>query len=245
MTQLMILCGVVILVCITSSKIVYRFGVPALFIFLLLGMLFGSDGIGGIYFDNYELAQELCSLGLIFIMFYGGFVTNWKVAKPVALQAVLLSSLGTAITAGLTGLFCHLALKTTLLEGFLIGSVVASTDAASVFSILRSRELNLKGGLASLLEVESGSNDPFAYMLTIVVLSFINNSAQGSIFKLLTMQIVFGVGMGIILATLTIFVLNRIKFEIDGVYPIFVTAIVVLGFALSDLIGGNGFYVPM
>jgi len=241
MTQLMILCGVVILVCITSSKIVYRFGVPALFIFLLLGMLFGSDGIGGIYFDNYELAQELCSLGLIFIMFYGGFVTNWKVAKPVAMQAVLLSSLGTAITAGLTGLFCHLVLRTTLLEGFLIGSVVASTDAASVFSILRSRELNLKGGLASLLEVESGSNDPFAYMLTIVVLSFINNSAQGSVFKLLTMQIVFGVGMGIILASLTIFVLNRIKFEIDGVYPIFVTAIVVLGFALSDLIGGNGF----
>lgn len=240
MTQLLILSGIVLLICITSSKLVYRFGVPALFIFLLLGMLFGSDGIGGIYFDNFELSKDLFSLSLVFIMFYGGFVTNWRMAKPVAIQSVLLSSLGTAITAALTGLFCHFILKMTIFEGFLVGAVVASTDAASVFSILRSRELNLKGGLASLLEVESGSNDPFAYMLTVVVLSFMNNSGQ-NLLKLLFNQILFGVGIGILLATATVFILNRVKFEIDGVYPIFVTAIVVLGFALSEVMGGNGF----
>lgn len=158
--QLMIGGAVVLLVCVASSKFLYRFGVPTLLIFLGLGMLCGSDGLVGLYFDNYDIAREICSVGLVFIMFYGGFGTNWKVAKPVAVPSILMSTLGVVITAGLTGLFCHFVLKTTLLEGLLIGSVVGSTDAASVFSILRSRKLNLKGGLASLLEIEMRKQRP-------------------------------------------------------------------------------------
>ena len=155
MIELMMISDLILIICITSTRVLYRFGVPMLLIFIVLGMIFGSDGLVGIYFDNYDLAGQLCSLGLVFIMFYGGFGTNWKMAKPVALPSVLMSSLGVLTTAGLTGLFCHLALKTTLLEGFLIGSVVASTDSASVFAILRAQKLNLKGSLASLLEIET------------------------------------------------------------------------------------------
>ena len=195
MTKLMIISGLVLIICITSTKVVYRFGVPILLIFIVLGMLFGSDGIVGIYFDNYELTSKLCSLGLVFIMFYGGFGTNWRVAKPISTPAILMSSLGVIITGALTGLFCYFVIKTSLLEGLLIGAIVASTDAASVFAVLRSQKLNLKGSLASLLEVESGSNDPFAYMMTLVVLTMIKNSGDISLNLLLPMiskQIVFG-----------------------------------------------------
>jgi len=103
-------------------------------------MLFGSDGPVGIYFSDYELSRQICSFGLVFIMFYGGFGTNWKAGKPVFIPSVLMSTLGVIITASLTGIFCYFVLKTSLLEGLLIGSVVASTDAASVFAILRSRK---------------------------------------------------------------------------------------------------------
>ena len=98
MISLMIICSLVLLICITSTKILYKFGVPILLIFIVLGMLFGSDGIVGIYFDNYELASDICSIALIFIMFYGGFGTNWKMAKPIAVQSILMSSLGVVIT---------------------------------------------------------------------------------------------------------------------------------------------------
>lgn len=134
-------------------------------------MFFGSDGVVKIPFDNYGLAQNICSFALIFIMFYGGFGTNWSQAKPVAGKAAILSSFGTAFTAGLVGLFCWAVLSLPTLESFLLGAVIASTDAASVFSILRSKRLNLRDHTASLLEVESGSNDPFSYMLTLILLT--------------------------------------------------------------------------
>ncbi len=241
MLSVMIGSAIVLLICVTSSKVLYRFGVPALLIFLVLGMLFGSDGVVGIYFDNYEAARQICSVGLVFIMFYGGFGTNWKMAKPVAAPSILMSTLGVVLTAGLTGLFCCLVLKMTLLEGLLIGSVVGSTDAASVFSILRSRKLNLKGGLASLLEIESGSNDPIAYMLTIVVLTLMSSSGGGSILLMLVSQIVFGLLIGFLLGKATAFVLKRINFEIRGLYPIFVMAIAILSYAFCEWIGGNGY----
>ena len=171
MIELMIISGFVLLISITSSKLLYKFGVPILLVFIILGMLFGSDGIVGIYFSDYRLAKELSSIALVIIMFYGGFGTNWNMAKPSAIPSVLMSTLGVLITALLTGLFTNWILGTTLLEGLLIGAVVASTDAASVFAILRSQKLNLEGSLASLLEVESGSNDPFAYMLTLAILT--------------------------------------------------------------------------
>lgn len=241
--QLMIGGAVVLLVCVASSKFLYRFGVPTLLIFLALGMLCGSDGLVGIYFDDYTVAREICSVGLVFIMFYGGFGTNWKVARPVAVPSILMSTLGVVITAGLTGLFCFFVLKTTLLEGLLIGSVVGSTDAASVFSILRSRKLNLKGGLASLLEIESGSNDPIAYMLTLVVLTLMSSQGNdlGSIVVMLVSQVGFGLLIGFLLAIIAVAILRRFEFEIVGLYPIFVVGIAILSYALSEFMGGNGY----
>lgn len=241
MLQLFAVAAVVLLLAAISSKLLYRFGIPTLLIFMGLGMLFGSDGIIGIQFDNFNLAKEICSFALIFIMFYGGFSTNWKAAKPVAAQAILLSSLGVFITAATTGLFCWFVLKTTLLEGLLVGAVLASTDAASVFAILRSRKVNLKDGLASLLEVESGSNDPFAYMLTIILISAITGDHSISIPQMLLKQILLGLLIGAVFGLVSAFVLRRVNFEIDGLYPIFTMAVVVLGYSLCEMGGGNGY----
>jgi len=204
-------------------------------------MLFGSDGVVGIYFDNYELTRELCSFGLVFIMFYGGFGTNWKEAKPVARESILMSTFGVIITSGLTGLFCYFVLKTSLLEGLLIGSIVGSTDAASVFSILRSQKLNLKGEIASILEVESGSNDPVAYMLTLIVLTLMNDGGISSIVPIVIGQIIFGILIGVILSKLTVYIMRNANFEVDGFYTIFITAIAILSYALSEWVGGNGY----
>lgn len=241
MLTLLIGCGALLLLCVASSKLLYRFGVPTLLVFLALGMLFGSDGPGGLAFDNYELARQICSIGLIFIMFYGGFGTNWKAARPVAAPAIWLSTAGVVITAALTGLFCVWALKTTLLEGLLTGAVLASTDAASVFAVLRSRKLNLKGGLASLLEVESGSNDPVAYMLTLVLLTLMNGEGGLSLGWVLVRQVGFGLLFGGVLAAGSALVLRRVNLEIDGLYPIFVLAVALLGYALCEQAGGNGY----
>ena len=241
MISLMIICSLVLLICITSTKILYKFGVPILLIFIVLGMLFGSDGIVGIYFDNYELASDICSIALIFIMFYGGFGTNWKMAKPIAVQSILMSSLGVVITAGLTGLFSSIVFKTSLLEGLLIGAVIASTDAAAVFAILRSQKLNLKGSIASILEIESGSNDPFTYMLTIIILGLMSNQGYGSIVPMLLNQIIVGILASIVLAKLSVYLLRNVMFEIEGFYPIFITAIAILSYSLSEYFGGNGY----
>ena len=166
-----------------------------LFAFIGLGMFFGSDGIIKIPFDRFDFAGNICSVALIFIMFYGGFGTNWSEAKPVAFKAILLSSFGVIFTAFLTGLFCYYFLNFEFFESFLIGSVISSTDAATVFSILRYKNLNLKYNTSSLLELESGSNDPCSYMLTVISLSLMKGSTEANtigcmIFK----QIFFEIG---------------------------------------------------
>ncbi|MGG7177247.1 potassium/proton antiporter [Clostridium paraputrificum] len=241
MINLVLLSILILLICISSDKALYKFGVPILLIFIAFGMLLGSDGIGGIYFDDYALTERICSIGLAFIMFYGGFGTNWRMAKPVAIKSVAMSTIGVAITGGLTGLFCYWIMKTTLLEGLLIGAIVASTDAASVFSILRSQKLNLKDELASLLELESGSNDPMSYMLTITILTFMSSGSGESIFSMLLLQVIFGLLIGFVLAKIAVVLLDRISFQIDGFYPIFVTAMALLTYSLSDSLGGNGY----
>ena len=238
-TITMILMSLVLLICIFSTKALYKFGVPSLLIFMILGMLFGSEGIVGIQFSDYNLAGKVGSFALLFIMFYGGFCTNWKMAKPEFPKALLMSTVGVIITSVVTGLFCTLVLKVTILEGLLVGAVVASTDAASVFSILRSQKLNLKGGLASILEVESGSNDPCAYLITITLLTLMSGGNSGSLLKTVVFQIVFGVLVGFILSKIGAYILKNIKFEIEGLYPIFVIAIAILSYSLSEWLGGN------
>ena len=197
MTHLLLLSALVILACVLCNKLSSKLGVPTLLAFILLGMFFGSDGVVKIPFDNYGLAQNICSFALIFIMFYGGFGTNWSQAKPVAGKAAILSSFGTAFTAGLVGLFCWAVLSLPTLESFLLGAVIASTDAASVFSILRSKRLNLRDHTASLLEVESGSNDPFSYMLTLILLTLMTGeiSAPAVVYQIFA-QLVYGGALG-------------------------------------------------
>lgn len=244
MYAVLIITSVLIILCAFSTKLLYRFGVPSLLIFLALGMLMGSDGIGGIYFDNFQLAENISTLALVIIIFYGGFGTKWSTAKPAVVKASLLSSLGTFITAFVAGFFCYLILNVPFLYGLLFGSVVASTDAASVFSILRSRKLNLKNELVPLLEIESGSNDPFAYMMMILVISAIRYEGTGtalpSLLGAFALQIGLALLIGAAVSVLSVILLRRLKLEVDGIYQVLLMAIVLLSFSLCTLLGGNG-----
>lgn len=238
----LILVSVIIMSCIFLNKILDKIGLPMLLVFIFIGMLFGSDGIFKIYFDNYKFAEQICSVALIFIIFYGGFGTKWSEAKKVAGKSILLSSVGVVLTAILTGLFCHFVLHFELLEGLLIGAVTSSTDAASVFSILRSKKLDLKDGTASILELESGSNDPWAYMFTIIILSLMRgNSTVGSFVYILFSQIFFGAIFGVLISIVCIYILKNIDFDIAGFDAIFVSGIAIISYALPSLVGGNGY----
>ena len=241
MTFAILFVSIVILACLVGNRISNRIGVPMLLIFIVLGMFFGSDGVIRISFENFELAEQICSIALIFIMFYGGFGTKWSAAKPIALRAVILSTAGVVLTAGLTALFCYYALHIGLLESLLIGSLISSTDAASVFSILRSKRLNLKYRTASLLEVESGSNDPIAYMLTVIGIYILNGDNLIKVPYVIFAQIVYGVLIGIGLAVAAIYVLTRTDIIVNGLDTIFILAVVLLGLGLSQLVGGNEF----
>ena len=242
MTLWLVLASVVIISCIFFNKLSDKIGLPMLFVFILLGMLFGSEGIFKIPFDNYTFAEEICSAALIFIIFYGGFGTKWSEAKKVAAKSLLLSSIGVVVTALATGLFCHFVLGFELLESMLIGAVISSTDAASVFSVLRSKKLNLKYRSASVLELESGSNDPWAYMLTVIILSLMKGdvTASGFVYMLFS-QVVYGVAFGVIIALVSLFILKRMSFETAGFDTIFVLAIAILSYALPSMLGGNGY----
>lgn len=242
MTLTMVLIALVIIACVLGNKIASRFGIPMLLAFILLGMLCGSDGLLKIEFSDYAAAEQVCSIALIFIMFYGGFGTRWKAARPVAAQSILLSSVGVLTTCGLTGIFCHFMLGMPLLEGLLIGAVLSCTDAATVFSVLRSRRLSLKYNTDSMLEVESGSNDPWAYMLTTVILSLMKGgTSPGEVAWLVFSQVVFGVLLGVALALGAGWFLRHFRFGADGFSAAFMIAVAVLSYALPTLIGGNGY----
>lgn len=238
-----LLFSVVIILCVICNRISNKLGVPVLLIFIALGMFFGSDGVIKIPFDNFVLAENVCTAALIFIMFYGGFGTKWKAAKPVAAKAVLMSTAGVVMTAFLVGLFCHFVIGINFQESLLLGALVGSTDAASVFSILRSKRLNLKYHTASLLEVESGSNDPCAYMLTMIMLSIIGGDSMTvpHLIYLVFAQIVYGAATGVIAAVVTGFIMKKVSFATQGFDTIFVFAMVLLAYAVPSEIGGNGY----
>ncbi len=242
MTLFLLLAGAVIIACVLCNKISNRLGVPMLLAFIVIGMCFGSDGLFKIPFDDYRAADMVCTVALIFIMFYGGFGTKWSEARHTAGKAALLSSLGTILTALLVGLFCHLALGIELLESALIGAVISSTDAASVFSILRSKRLGLKYNTASLLEVESGSNDPFSYMLTVIVLSMMNGSVSGSqVAVMLIKQVALGLLIGTVVAVIAREFMKRFSFSSGGFDAVFIVAVALLSYALPSYVGGNGY----
>lgn len=240
MNQLLLLVGTVILICILTSRLTEKLGVPSLLAFIALGMCFGVDGIFKIPFDDYGMSETICSVSLIFIMFYGGFGTNIKEARPVITRSILLSTLGVILTAGLTGLFVYGVLKLPILESLLIGSVIASTDAASVFNILRSKNLNLKDGTASLLEMESGSNDPISYMLTVVLTAMLTGQ-EISVPVMLFQQLFFGLAWGLVMGKGVVWILNRIQVDITQGKTIVVFAAAILAYTLPTMMGGNGY----
>lgn len=242
MNNVLLLISVVILCCILLNRISSRLGIPMLLVFILLGMFFGSDGLVKIDFDNYELAEKFATMALIFIMFYGGFGTNWEEARSVALPSVLMSSLGVILTTLFTALFCHFVLSIAFPESLLIGSVIGSTDAASVFSILRSKRLSLKYHTASLLELESGSNDPFAYILTLIAISVMQGEASvNNILFMLYTQIAFGIAAALLITFAGRAVLRKVRIETAGFEAALVMAIALLSFSLPIVIGGNGY----
>ncbi|MCD8089046.1 MAG: potassium/proton antiporter [Clostridiales bacterium] len=242
MIQLLILFSAVIILCIIADKFSDKAGMPCLLLFMFVGILFGSDGIFKIPFDNYEVTEQICTICLIFIMFYGGFGVKVSAARPVFIRSGLLSSLGVLITSLLTCFFCRYALGWNFAESFLLGAVVGSTDAASVFSVLKSKNLNLKYNTASLLEIESGSNDPVAYMLTALGMLLISGEVTaGSVVIMVIRQIFFGVCLGFAVPYLSIFALKRLRLESEGMEMVFLTAVAAASYALSSALGGNGF----
>lgn len=243
MNTFLIVAGVCIVVSLISIRVFSHIGVPALLAFILLGMFCGEDGPVGIAFSNYELCKNVCMIGLVFIMFYGGFSAKWSAARPHAVESLALASLGTVITAGVVGVGAHLLLDMSIAESFLLGAVISSTDAASVFSVLRAQRLNLKGGLASVLEVESGSNDPFAYLLTFVALLLVQGDVgAGTVISTLVIQLVVGAACGVLLALGTCFVMGKTgSSDNDAMAPVLLIAVAMLAFALPESVGGNGF----
>ena len=242
MSVYILIASLIILICLGLNKVSNKVGLPTLLLFIFLGMLFGSDGIFKIHFDDYVIAEKICSTALIFIMFYGGFGTNWNKAKPVAVKSILLSSLGVILTSLIVGIFCYYVLKFSFLESMLMGAVISSTDAASVFSILRYKKLNLKYNTASLLEIESGSNDPCSNILTIIILSFMNiQSNDTNILYLIFSQVIYGIILGVIIALIAVYVLSKFKPSTNGFDSIFVFSIALLSYSSAMLIGGNGY----
>ncbi len=241
MIDLLLVSGI-ILFCALIGRVTHKLGVPVLLAFVCLGMLVGENGIFQIAFDDYELTAFICEVSLIFIMFYGGFGTSWNHAKPVVLKASVLASLGIILTTAFTGFVCITLFNMPTLEAFLLGAVLSSTDAASVFSVLRSKNLGLKENTASLLEMESGSNDPFAYMLTIIILTMMNSQASGfGLLEIAAKQLFFGALFGGIIAFGVGKFLKHYKFPIVGFDMAFMIGIALLAYALPTTFGGNGY----
>ncbi len=241
--NILLIGSILLLASVFTSKTSARFGIPTLVLFIGVGMLSGSEGPGGIYFYDPKLAQTLGVIALNFILFSGGLDTKFESIRPVLWRGISLSTIGVLLTAATVGIFVHLVTDFTLLEGLLLGAIVSSTDAAAVFSILRSKNIGLKGYIRPTLELESGSNDPFAFGLTITLTSLIvlgESPGVGLIFHFLK-EIFFGAITGLILGRIVLFVLNKVSLDIEGLYPVFLMAFVFFTFSITDLLGGNGF----
>jgi cell volume regulation protein A len=235
--------GVLLLTTVIAGTLSSRFGVPALIGFLALGMLAGSDGPGGIGFADYELAQTLGVACLIFILFSGGLDTPWKLVRPVLTPALVLATLGVLISAAVVTLATVLLLDFSILQGFLLGSVIASTDAAAVFAVLRTQETRLREDVLSLIELESGSNDPMAIFLVGVALAMIASPdvAVLSFVPDFFRQMILGAALGALLGWGFAQLLKRTRLRQGGLFLVVAVAAVMLSFGLAGVAGGSGF----
>jgi potassium/hydrogen antiporter len=232
-----------VLASVFAGKTSFRFGVPTLLLFLAIGIIAGSEGPGGIYFDSPHVAKFIGIVSLNFILFSGGLDTSWQSIKPIIWQGVSLSTVGVLLTALSVGIFVWAVTDFSIYEGLLLGAIVSSTDAAAVFSILRAKSMALKGRLRSILELESGSNDPMAYVLTIAFLSLVQSPEAGlaSIVPFFIKQMFWGAAIGFAMGYFSRQIINHIKLDFEGLYPVLVISLIFLTYSLVDLVGGNGF----
>jgi potassium/hydrogen antiporter len=237
------LVGILLLLGIASSKFAARIGMPVLVLFLGVGMLFGSEGLGGIAFEDYALANSIGSVALAMILFDGGLRTSLDSVRSSWRPALSLSTIGVFFTSLLTGFAAAWILDLPLLHGMLLGSIVGSTDAAAVFSILRTSGLRLPARLTATLEVESGSNDPMAIFLTLGLIALIMGSADSVAGIGILFFLQFGVGgaVGLGIGFLSAWLINRINLDYPGLYPILALSLGLLSFGLAAVLGGSGF----
>ena len=245
-----LLLGSVLIFCsILIGKTGYRFGIPTLLLFLLVGMGFGSDGLG-LQFHSAADAQFIGMMALSIILFTGGMDTKLSDIRPVLAQGVLLSTAGVLLTTLLTGLFiCYISgwdstnIALPLTTSLLLAATMSSTDSASVFSLLRSQRMNLKHRLRPMLELESGSNDPMAYMLTIVLIQIVTSDGMswGVIARDLGVQFFFGGVIGYAMGRFAVWLINRIGLANSSLYPILLLSLVFFTFTITDLLRGNGY----
>jgi cell volume regulation protein A len=250
-TELILLVGsVLFFISMLVGQAGHRFGVPILLLFLMVGMIFGSDGFG-LKFENIQMAQAIGSVCLAIILFSGGLDTRISEIKPVIGPGVVLATLGVLMTAVFTGLFTYWmtdnffpALGLGFLSCMLLASTVSSTDSASVFAILRSKGLTLKNNLRPLLELESGSNDPMAYLLTVMFIDIIQYGENPDYLRVglsVLIQLVVGTAMGILLGRLAVKIINKVKMDNDSFYPIMLLVFGVFIFASTYFLEGNGY----
>ena len=228
---------------IIAGKTSYRLGVPTIILFVIVGMLAGSEGFGKINFDDPGIARFIGIVALNLILFSGGLETRWEVIKPVFWHGLTLSTIGVFLTALSVGVFVWAITDFTFYEGLLLGAIVSSTDAAAVFSILRSKSIGLKKNIRATLELESGSNDPMAYFLTIAVMGLMTSEDHSalSIIPLFIKQVIIGSAVGLLTGKLGKELINRIELDFSGLYPVLVIALMFFTFSFTDFIGGNGF----
>lgn len=241
--RLILIAALLLLAGVASSKFSSRFGVPVLVVFLAVGMLAGSDGIGGIAFENYGLAHGVGTLALAMILFDGGLRTSMASLRTAWKPSLSLASVGVLVTSVVTGAAAARILGIPLLNGVLLGSIVGSTDAAAVFTVLRGRGLNLRKRLSATLEVESGSNDPMAVFLTVGILEVLLGRLQPGpeLAVFLLRQAALGAAAGLLVGWMATRLVNRINLDAAGLYPIFVTGFGLLAYGAAASLGGSGF----
>ena len=235
--------SLLLLLSVIAGKTTNKLGVPTLIFFLIVGVLAGSEGIGGIHFDNASIAQLVGITALNFILFSGGLDTNWQSIQPVLGKGIALSTLGVFFTALSVGIFAHYVVGFTLPEGLLLGAIVSATDAAAVFSILRNKGIALKGSLRPVLELESGSNDPMAYFLTITLTGMIasDNLTVSALLISFLKEFIIGGAIGFLMGKASVWLINHIKLETEGLYPVLTLGLAIFTYSVTHAIGGNGF----
>ena len=242
--------SLLVLISIIISKTGYRFGIPTLLLFLFTGMAFGSEGLG-LQFNSPQQTQFVGMVALSVILFSGGMDTKIKEIRPVIAPGVILATLGVVMTAVLTGGFIYalsrwsgMSIQLSLMMSMLLAATMSSTDSASVFSLLRTQKIGLKHNLRPLLELESGSNDPMAYMLTIALMDVIVSGNDFSIATLtlnISEQFVLGLAFGYGLGKLAVWLINRINLPNAALYPVLLLSMVFISFTLTDQLHGNGY----